>query len=70
MACQSFSATASAMMVEALSVMQAWGFDYKSEIIWKKDRVGTGYWGRNQHEVLMIGTRGKLSTSVKVSAKL
>jgi N6-adenosine-specific RNA methylase IME4 len=46
------------MMLDAIAVMQAWGFTYKTEIIWAKDRIGTGYWARNQHEVMMIGTKG------------
>lgn len=46
------------MLPEALNVMEAWGFEYKSQIVWVKDRIGTGYWTRNQHEILLIGTRG------------
>jgi N6-adenosine-specific RNA methylase IME4 len=46
------------MLPQALSVMQAWGFTYKSHLIWVKDRLGTGYWARNKHELLLIGTRG------------
>jgi N6-adenosine-specific RNA methylase IME4 len=26
--------------------------------VWVKDRIGTGYWFRNQHELLLVGTRG------------
>ena len=46
------------MLPQALEVMAAWGFTYKSQLIWIKDRVGTGYWFRNQHELLLVGTRG------------
>jgi N6-adenosine-specific RNA methylase IME4 len=46
------------MLPDALEVMSAWGFDYKSSFVWVKDKVGTGYWNRNQHELLLIGTRG------------
>jgi N6-adenosine-specific RNA methylase IME4 len=46
------------MLVRALEVMKDWGFEYKSQVIWAKDRVGTGYWFRNQHEILLVGTRG------------
>jgi N6-adenosine-specific RNA methylase IME4 len=46
------------MLPQALEVMKAWGFEYKSHAIWAKDRVGTGYWFRNQHELLLVGTRG------------
>lgn len=47
------------MLPEALHVMTAaWGFKYKSHYIWFKDKDGTGYWNRNRHELLLIGTRG------------
>lgn len=46
------------MLPDALRVMAAWGFEYKSHCIWAKDRIGTGYWFRNQHELLLVGTKG------------
>jgi N6-adenosine-specific RNA methylase IME4 len=46
------------MLTQALETMAAWGFTYKSHFVWIKDRVGTGYWARNRHELLLIGTRG------------
>lgn len=46
------------MLPHALVVMEAWGFDYRSHVVWKKDRMGTGYWFRNWHELLLIGVRG------------
>jgi N6-adenosine-specific RNA methylase IME4 len=46
------------MLQAALEVMAAWGFEYRSEIIWVKDKIGLGEWVRNQHEILMIGRRG------------
>jgi N6-adenosine-specific RNA methylase IME4 len=45
------------MFLQAAEVMQRWGFEYKTNIVWAKDRVGTGYWVRNKHEHL-IGTKG------------
>jgi N6-adenosine-specific RNA methylase IME4 len=48
------------MLPDALRVMEAWGFKYKSHCIWSKDRVGTGYWFRNRHELLLVGTRGSI----------
>jgi N6-adenosine-specific RNA methylase IME4 len=48
------------MLPQALAVMAAWGFTYKSAIAWVKDRVGTGYWVRGQCELLLIGTRGNV----------
>jgi N6-adenosine-specific RNA methylase IME4 len=46
------------MLPKALRVMEGWGFSYKSQLIWVKDRLGTGYWARNRHELLLIGTKG------------
>jgi N6-adenosine-specific RNA methylase IME4 len=46
------------MLPDALRVTAAWGFSYKSHCIWAKDRIGTGYWFRNQHELLLVGTKG------------
>lgn len=48
------------MLPDALTVMRAWLFDYKSHCIWAKDRIGTGYWFRNQHELLLVGTKGNI----------
>lgn len=45
---------------EALSVMQAWGFGYRTNMVWVKDRIGMGYYVRGQHELLLIGKRGEL----------
>lgn len=43
---------------EALGVMEAWGFEYKTHAIWDKKKIGMGYWFRGQHELLLVGTRG------------
>lgn len=48
------------MIFHAGRVMEAWGFEYKSQIVWNKDRIGTGFWFRNKHEILLVGTRGKI----------
>ena len=45
---------------QALEVMAAWGFVYKTGLPWVKDRTGTGYWFWNQSELLLVGTRGKI----------
>lgn len=46
------------MLPDALRVMEAWGFTYKSRCVWAKDRLGTGYWFRDGCEILLVGTRG------------
>jgi N6-adenosine-specific RNA methylase IME4 len=47
------------MMPDALEVMDAWGFTYRSHMVWQKDVVGTGHWFRMEHELLLVGTRGR-----------
>ncbi len=46
---------------EALDVMKWWGFEYKTNAVWDKGRIGMGYWFRGQHELLLVGVRGKYS---------
>jgi N6-adenosine-specific RNA methylase IME4 len=48
------------LLRHALAVMDAWGFDYCSHAIWDKVHIGTGYWFRNQHELLLVGVRGDI----------
>lgn len=55
-----------ALLPEGLRVLQAWGFDYKSNIIWEKvrkdggpDGRGVGFYFRNVTEIILFGTRGK-----------
>lgn len=55
-----------ALLPDGLEVMRAWGFNYKSNIIWHKlrkdggsDGRGVGFYFRNVTEILLFGTRGK-----------
>lgn len=45
---------------EALQVMRAWGFTYRTNMVWVKPQIGMGYYARQQHELLLIGARGSL----------
>jgi N6-adenosine-specific RNA methylase IME4 len=45
---------------KAFEVLAAWGFEYRTNIAWAKDKTGLGYWVRNQHELLLIGARGNM----------
>jgi N6-adenosine-specific RNA methylase IME4 len=42
----------------ALEVMAAWGFGYRSLIVWVKQGIGLGVWVRHRHELLLIGIKG------------
>jgi|HubBroStandDraft_6_1064221.scaffolds.fasta_scaffold00056_93 N6-adenosine-specific RNA methylase IME4 len=49
------------MLPEALQVMSKWGFTYKAHLIWHKvGKLGLGYWFRNEHELLLVGIKGKI----------
>ena len=54
-----------ALLPEGLEVMEAWGFEYKTNIIWEKvrkdgmpDGRGVGFYFRNVTEILLFGIRG------------
>ncbi len=58
-----------ALLLEALQIVKAWGFTYKTNIVWYKTRKdggpdgrGVGFYFRNVTELLLFGTRGKLRT--------
>ncbi|MBP2312127.1 MT-A70 family methyltransferase [Azospirillum soli] len=55
-----------ALLPEGLQVMQAWGFEYKTNIVWHKvrkdggsDGRGVGFYFRNVTELILFGVRGK-----------
>jgi N6-adenosine-specific RNA methylase IME4 len=50
------------MLKKGLQVLEAWGFEYRTERVWIKPSIGPGYWVRNRHEHLLIGVRGELPT--------
>ena len=41
-------------------MIEAWGFVYRTNIVWVKDKIGMGYYARNQHETLLVARRGEL----------
>lgn len=58
-------------LLEALKVMDAWGFTYRSQAIWDKEKIGMGFWFRGQHEILLVGVKGKFSppeSSLRISS--
>lgn len=50
----------SPMLPDALRLMDAWGFEYKSSFIWHKPGKGLGHYWRINHEFLLLGVRGEL----------
>jgi N6-adenosine-specific RNA methylase IME4 len=47
------------LLDKAIAVMRALGFTYKSGVVWDKTIAAFGFWFRNQHELLLLGTRGQ-----------
>src|ERR1035437_7273742 len=55
-----------ALLPDGIAVLQAWGFQYKSNIVWHKirkdggsDGRGVGFYFRNVTELILFGVRGK-----------
>lgn len=58
-----------ALLAEGLRVMEAWGFTYKSNLVWHKvrkdggsDGRGVGFYFRNVTELVLFGVRGSMRT--------
>jgi N6-adenosine-specific RNA methylase IME4 len=58
-----------AFLAEGVEVLKAWGFTYKTNLIWHKvrkdggpDGRGVGFYFRNTTEMILFGTRGRLRT--------
>ena len=61
-----------ALLPEGLEVMKAWGFDYKTNIIWEKvrkdgmpDGRGVGFYFRNVTEILLFGIKGEKNRTLQ-----
>lgn len=54
----------SPLLPDALRVIEAWGFTYKTSIVWDKDRPNYGNYVSVQHEFLFIATRGACTPDI------
>jgi N6-adenosine-specific RNA methylase IME4 len=50
--------TTSPKLREALRLIEARGLEYKTSLVWMKDKIGMGYYARQQHELLLVAKRG------------
>lgn len=53
--------TTNPLLKEALEVVDSWSFEYKTNFVWVKDKIGTGFYNRSQHELLLVCRRGNMS---------
>ncbi len=58
-----------ALLAEGMEVVKAWGFEYKTNIVWHKvrkdggpDGRGVGFYFRNTTELVLFGVKGGLRT--------
>ena len=60
-----FMWTTSPHLPEALDVVKAWGFKYKTTFIWDKIKHNMGHYNSVRHEILLVCTRGACTPDVK-----
>lgn len=58
--CVLFLWTTAPKLPEGMAVLNCWGFTYKTCAVWDKEKIGMGYWFRQQSELLLVGTRGSI----------
>ncbi|KRQ26408.1 hypothetical protein AOT83_19110 [Mycobacteroides sp. H001] len=51
---------------EAFSVMEAWGFEYRTQLMWMKPQMGMGNYFRVGTEIVLFGTRGDAEVPVEL----
>lgn len=52
----------SSHLPEAFSVMKAWGFEYKTYLVWVKPQMGMGNYFRVSTEIVLFGVKGDMRT--------
>jgi N6-adenosine-specific RNA methylase IME4 len=52
--------TTSPKLEESMQVIAAWGFTYRTCLVWVKDKIGMGYYARQRHELLLVAKRGSI----------
>ena len=59
-----------AMLPDAMRVVEAWGFEYKTNLVWVKDRgPSIGWFVTSRHELLLLAVRGeKMHPAIKPSS--
>ena len=60
--CIMFMWATSPKLADAFQVLDAWGFSYRTCAVWDKQKIGMGYYFRQQHELLLIAVKGQPPT--------
>lgn len=54
---------------DGIDVLEAWGFEHVSAIVWDKVDIGMGRWVRDRAEMVLIGKRGKISLAPEMGTQ-
>ena len=60
--CILFLWATSPKLAEAMEVIKAWEFNYRTCMVWVKDKIGMGYYARQRHELILIAIKGNMLT--------
>jgi len=58
--CIMFMWSTNPLLKEAIELMNFWGFDYKTNMVWIKEKHTAGFYVYGQHELLLIGVKGSM----------
>ncbi len=59
--CLIFMWSSSPHLPQAISLMESWGFEYKTiAFVWDKQKTNPGYYTMSQCEICLVGKRGKI----------
>lgn len=55
------------LLLDGLRVLDAWGFQYKTNLVWVKNIHSFGFYVLGKHELLLIGVRGSMTPKQKTA---
>lgn len=67
--CHLYLWTTNKFLADALSLVEGWGFNYKTCITWMKDRFGLGQYYRGQTEHCLFAVKGVLPYRTRPDGK-
>jgi N6-adenosine-specific RNA methylase IME4 len=58
-----FMWTAGPFLPDGLALLDAWDFDYKTQLVWHKTPgLGVGYWFRGDHEMVLVAKKKNVAS--------
>jgi len=56
------------MLSDGLFLLNSWGFEYKTNMVWVKEKHTAGFYVFGQHELLLIGVKGSMLPKEKLKS--